>query len=45
MCVKFYLNRYRFPLIIAKCLGKGSLFCGQYIVSIKYSVDSVRGPY
>jgi len=36
VCVKFYLNRCRFTVVIAKCLG-GSLFWGHtvhYIASV-----------
>ena len=30
VCVKFYLNRRRFTVVIAKCLG-GSLFLGHSV--------------
>jgi len=38
VCVKFHLNRCRFAVAVAKCLG-GSLFLGHSVVcsSIMYS--------
>ena len=42
MCVKFYLNRCRFPLVIAKCLG-GVTFCGHsvYHFITRYIISSL----
>ena len=33
VCVKFHLNRCRFAMAVAKCLG-GSLFGGHSVLSI-----------
>ena len=34
VCVKFHLNRCRFAVAVAKCLG-GSLFLGHSVVSYR----------
>ena len=34
VCVKFHLNRCRFAVAVAKCLG-GSLFWGHSVVALK----------
>jgi len=45
VCVKFHLNRRRFAVAVAKCLG-GSLFLGHSVVLIiksKIITTSVNG--
>jgi len=37
VCVKFYLNRCRFTVVIAKCLG-GSLFLGNSVYKVHRAV-------
>ena len=44
VCVKFHLNRCRFAVAVAKCLG-GSLFLGHSVVPSVISMSASDSEY